>query len=329
MVLDVKILLILVNLGYSVDIPFYKGVGYPWVIKETQFCFNSTLCPQHVSYTWDWFFNTIMADGAKRFLFGGFSIIDSKVTKDPPFYPQWDRNVFATLNQKVSSAGGSIWLEVGSFYGKEKFDEAIFRQSAKQFMQNYSVDGFVLDVDRPEKAKDAYKVLSTVKALGKTAVLQYWPDAEQAVKKSGLGALPDYTLVYLSPYFDKSVTKVFNTNTFAIRKIRTAMNAGANAGSIILRIPLIARADYESSDTGYSSAIFDMHGDPKGNGSIMFPSGDGYYFFSQPRAVDKVNLVRRMRLGGIMIDPTYSETTDIYPWDERSIFHALAQAVKA
>ncbi|KAF4657147.1 hypothetical protein FOL47_008570 [Perkinsus chesapeaki] len=326
---DVKILLLVFNLGAAADVPFYKGVLYPWAVRERQFCFNDTLCPQDVTYTWDWFFNTIRAHGVKRFLFGGFSIVESKVTKDPPSYPQWNKRVFANFKQKVSSVGGSIWLELGEYFNNEKFDESVFRQSAKQFIKDYSVDGFLFNVDMPSKAEAAYKVLSTVKSLGKTAILQYWPGFEETVKKSGLGAIADYTVIYLSPYFGKSLAKTFNTNAFAIRKIRTAMNAGANARNIILRIPLIARADYATSDVGYASVLLDMHADPKGNGSRLYPPAGAYYFFSQPRAVEKVDLVRKMSLGGIMIDPAYSLCTDMYPWDKRSIFHALAQAVKA
>ncbi|KAF4672900.1 hypothetical protein FOL47_011251 [Perkinsus chesapeaki] len=270
-----------------------------------------------------------MDKGAKRFILAGYSIIDSKIIQDPPFSPPWDKTDFANLKKKVSDAGGLIWLQFERIYGKGKFDESLFRESARQFIQNYSVDGFLFDLQKPEVAKDAYRILSTVKALGKTAVLQYWPEAEKAVKKTGLGALADYTVVYLTPYFDKSLTKVFNTDKFAINRVGSAIKAGANAKAIILRIPLLARADYESSDSGYSSAIFDMHGDPKGSGSIIFPKGKGYYFFSQPRAVEKVILVKKMGLHGIMIDPPYSETTDIYPWDDRSIFYALAQSVKS
>ncbi|KAF4654664.1 hypothetical protein FOL46_008649 [Perkinsus olseni] len=76
------------------------------------------------------------------------------------------------------------------------------------------------------------------------------------------------------------------------------------------------------------SATFIEGADPRGNGSILYYKGNRLnppeYFFSQPRAVEKVDLAGEYGLHGIMLEGGDGLTEELYPWDEDSLLHALA-----
>ncbi|KAF4688556.1 hypothetical protein FOZ60_002613 [Perkinsus olseni] len=93
-------------------------------------------------------------------------------------------------------------------------------------------------------------------------------------------------------------------------------------------IPLIAHATYDVGYIGYSNVIYDFGGDPKGNGSLGNPGGAAIYFFSQPRATEKITLAKNLGLYGIALEASNGDTSDLFPWDEDSLFYALAAGMK-
>ncbi|EER03140.1 hypothetical protein Pmar_PMAR018395, partial [Perkinsus marinus ATCC 50983] len=123
---------------------------------------------------------------------------------------------------------------------------------------------------------------------------------------------------------DPKAAENFNTDRFAEDLIKNAVKVGLNPNKLILVVPLLARSDSESSDIGYSNAIYDLGADPRGNGSA-FLNGTGYFFFSQTRAIEKVALAKKYGLHGIGLEGGESfESEDLYPWDANSLFHAIA-----
>ncbi|KAF4692364.1 hypothetical protein FOZ60_013721 [Perkinsus olseni] len=102
------------------------------------------------------------------------------------------------------------------------------------------------------------------------------------------------------PYYPDQV-QAFNTDRFTEEVIRNVTQAGVDINTLVMTIPLLARSTYDSSDVGYSNAIYDLGGDPKGDGSVIYSPGDGFYFFSQPRAIDKIAVAKKHGLGGIAL----------------------------
>ncbi|KAF4672204.1 hypothetical protein FOL47_000787 [Perkinsus chesapeaki] len=308
----------------------YKGVDSPWVIKEAPFCTNSTLCPENPDYTWESYFNRILDIGGRSFMLGGYALNDSRIIQDFPFDPPWKEKAFSSLSQKVKGKRGSIlaWLEISD---TELFDETIFMGSARSFLKKYNVTGFAFGPLLTEtQLRCLKKVFPALRKLNLISALSFGCDDWQVVNNSGLARIADLNFVALRPRYDDQ-TPVFNTDTYAKKAIKNATIAGAKPGSIILQVPLLARATYFSSDTGYSLMVYDYNADPKGNGSVIFnkTTQGGYYFFSQTRLVDKIALARQYKLRGIMLEGGGGLSQDLFPWDKSSLLYALLSRAKS
>ncbi|KAF4684875.1 hypothetical protein FOZ60_007183 [Perkinsus olseni] len=154
--------------------------------------------------------------------------------------------------------------------------------------------------------------------------IRFSTDDWEKVSENGLGKIADTNFVIIWPYYPDQV-QAFNTDRFAEEVIRNVTQAGVDINTLVMTIPLLARSTYDSSDVGYSNAIYDLGGDPKGDGSVIYSPGDGFYFFSQPRAIDKIAVAKKHGLSGIALQESdHFLSADLYPWDERSLLHALA-----
>ncbi|KAF4654991.1 hypothetical protein FOZ61_007846 [Perkinsus olseni] len=146
------------------------------------------------------------------------------------------------------------------------------------------------------------------------------------VNTSGLARIAHTNFVTVWPVNDDSVP-VFNTDSYAEESLHNATLAGADPSSLVFTIPLIAHATYDVGYIGYSNAIYDLGGDPKGDGSIVYPGGAAIYFFSQPRATEKITLAKNLGLYGISLEASNGDTSDLFPWDDDSLFYALAAGI--
>ncbi|KAF4672420.1 hypothetical protein FOL47_000587 [Perkinsus chesapeaki] len=288
----------LVVLAHATTSEFYKMVRYPWAVKEGPFCFNKNLCPKEQSYAWDFYFDKLIDIGARSFVLGG-----------------------------------------------KTFNKTVFLESSTDFLKKYPVDGFMINVQGRSDDRDVLEVIRAIKDLDLTAAV-FAPTDWYVVKKSGLAATADINFVGLWPEVGNDLmAAIFNTDEFVEEVIENAILAGAKPESMILavsaqpllfevfpnpsllsQIPLLARATYVTADLGYSSMIYDFHADPKGNGSVLFNEDNGYYFFSQTRAIDKLRLVTQYGLRGVMLDHQKTFVTDLHPWDEASLFYILARS---
>ncbi|KAF4684876.1 hypothetical protein FOZ60_007184 [Perkinsus olseni] len=302
-------------------VEFYKEVQFPWAIKEVPECGNSTLCPEKANYTWDYYFDYLLNKGVRSFLLGGYVVSRSKIVQEVPFYPQWDKGRFAALSKRVRAMGGKVLAELGSYKDKA-FDKATFHESVAKFTKDYPVDGF--RVSWPfwglDGAKPLKELLEDIKELGMESAFWFAPTDWKSVRESGLGSVADLNFVVLWPETDDD-NAVFNTNAFAEKAIENATLAGVSRDKLALEIPL-----YMPPGEGYSNAIYDLGGDPKGNGSVMDSPYGLYYFFSQPRAIEKIALARKHGLHGIQLrgGDAGNDIQDLYFFDPDSLFYALA-----
>ncbi|KAF4691335.1 hypothetical protein FOZ60_015741 [Perkinsus olseni] len=117
--------------------------------------------------------------------------------------------------------------------------------------------------------------------------------------------IADTYLVTIGPsYFEEIST--FNTDRFAEEVINNATRAGVDLNTLVMTLN------------------YDLGADPKGNGSVIFAEGRGFYFFSQRRAVSKIELAKKHGLRGIGLLGSDDLLADLYPWDERSLLYGLA-----
>ncbi|KAF4688559.1 hypothetical protein FOZ60_002616 [Perkinsus olseni] len=256
---------------------------YPWHLKEVPICFNSTLCPSEANNTWDYYFDYLTDVDVRSFVLGGYAIRKSRIAADPEFYPPWNKTGFNELRRRVDAVGGRILADLG-VYGDKTFDKKAFLGSAAKFTEDYRVDGFQLkvsfwDSDVIPPLKEAFKA---IKELRLHSSLWFSTDDWEKVSENGLGKIADTNFVIIWPHYPDQV-QAFNTDRFAEEDINT----------LVMTIPLLARSTYDSSDVGYSNAIYDLGGDPKGDGSVIYSPGDGFYFFSQPRAIDKIAVAKK------------------------------------
>ncbi|EER02792.1 hypothetical protein Pmar_PMAR022218 [Perkinsus marinus ATCC 50983] len=275
---------------------FYKEVLYPWNIKEEPDGCNESI--PYVNYTWDYYFDYLVSSGATNLQLGGYSLnAKSEIKLDPPFYDPWNKTGFKALRKRVDAAGGVIMAELGIYLNKT-FDKASFMESAKEFVKEYPVDGFIVG-DLPSDFSEyplLKELVAAIKELNLRVSLWFSTLHWQELKRTGLGKIVDSASVIPWPSFQKESIETFNTDRFAQDMIKDVVEAGVDLNKLILTIPLLARATYSSSDRGYSSAIYELGADPRGNGSVVFSDGSGCYFFSQTRAIEKVALAKKSRV---------------------------------
>ncbi|KAF4688558.1 hypothetical protein FOZ60_002615 [Perkinsus olseni] len=312
----------------SSHLKFYKDIGNPWYIKDAPYCAKtSTLCPTDPSYTWDYYFDYLLGKGVSSFLLGGYSVMQGKIKTDSP---PWDKAAFAALKQQVGAKGGRILANLGVFFEKS-FDKAAFHESAREFIKDYPVDGFqvILAPSDSGVTVSLKELLEAINELNLHSAFSFSTDDWHRVNNSGLAKIADTNFVTIWPVDDDS-GPVFNTDGYAHESLHNATLAGADPSSLVLTIPLLAVATYDSGTIGYSNAIYDFGGDPKGDGSIFLSSGIGAYFFSQPRATEKVTLAKNYGIYGIALEAGISGLMeDLFPWDKDSLFYALAASMKS
>ncbi|KAF4677927.1 hypothetical protein FOL47_008031 [Perkinsus chesapeaki] len=273
------------------SLEFYKGVRYPWATKEVPQC-STDACPSEANYTWDFYFDKILGLGAKSFVFDGYALNGSEIVKYPPFYPSWDEKTFDSLHQRTSGRSGHIMVRLARFYDTH-VDEAALTRNTRSFLKKYPVDGFVISTDVDDSPTEWHSAFKALKRLGLDVGFELDSTSWETLRKTGIPQKADINFVALFPDYHYDIRR-FNTDDFAKEAIMNATRARAKAESIILRVPLLARATYDSSDVGYSEMIYDLNADPEGNGSVIFDQTtmDGFYFFSQTRAVDKISVAR-------------------------------------
>ncbi|KAF4684204.1 hypothetical protein FOZ60_008120 [Perkinsus olseni] len=314
---------------------FYKEVKFPWDVKEDPTCSNSTLCPT-LNYTWQFYFDKLLGMGVKNFVFGGYAIKqNSTIRLDwEPFGHPWDEKEFEYVKRRSEEKGGKILADFG-LYRPATLHRTTFLSSAKDFVKRYPVDGFRLDLwlnDLDENIKVVREVLDITKKLGLETALRFMADEWQIVKKEGLGTIADTYFSILWPSCDKS-SPPFNSNQFAKKVITNATQAGVHPNTFVLEIPLFVPFRVcNVGGYGYSEAVYDAGADPRGNGSLLYFYGyhmdPPLYFFSQPRAVEKVDLADKSGLHGIMLQGDDISAQDLYPWDKGSLLYALAKKSK-
>ncbi|EER02789.1 hypothetical protein Pmar_PMAR022214 [Perkinsus marinus ATCC 50983] len=230
------------------------------------------------------------------------------------FYGPWSKTGFKALRKRADAAGRVILAQLGS-YLKTTFDKASFMESAKEFVKIFPVDGFSVGIRTSDPSR--YQLVKELVAAIKELNLR--PE----LKQTGIGKMVDNAVLLPWPSDTNESIENFNTNRVAEYMIKDAVKAGVDFNKLIFYIPLIARATYSSSVLGYSNVIC-FGADPRGNGSVIFPDGSGYYFFSQTRAIEKVDLAKKYGLHGVGLQGGESSDNDLYPWDTDSLFHAIA-----
>ncbi|KAF4681572.1 hypothetical protein FOZ60_011939 [Perkinsus olseni] len=327
-------------------IHFYKEVKFPWDKREAPVCSNSTLCPKP-NYTWQFYFDQLLAMGVKNYVFGGYAIKqNSEIELDwAPFARPWDKKEFESVRRRVKKRGGKILADLG-YHLPDTFDRPAFLHSARAFAKRFAVDGFRLGLsfratdehNSDERNPQGYEevghgdrtkaeillILSSSKSP-----FRFSTDEWQIMKKEGLGAVADTYFGFPWPSCNESKPP-FNSIPFAEEVITNAIQAGVHPSMFVFEIPLFVPTGVcDVQDYGYSSAVYDDGADPRGNGSILYSDGRPLnppeYFFSQPRAVEKVDLADEWGLNGIMLKGGGGWTEDLYPWDKDSLLHALAK----
>ncbi|KAF4754293.1 hypothetical protein FOZ63_005601, partial [Perkinsus olseni] len=208
-------------------------------------------------------------------------------------------------------------------------DKAAFHESAREFIKDYPVDGFqvVLAPSDSGVTVPLKELLEAINELNLHSAFSFATDDWHRVNTSGLARIADTNFVTVWPVNDDYVP-MFNTDGYAEESLHNATLAGADASSLVFTIPLNAHATYDVGYIGYSNVIYDFGGDPKGNGSLGNPGGAAIYFFSQPRATEKITLAKNLGLYGIALEASNGDTSDLFPWDEDSLFYALAAGMK-
>ncbi|KAF4688552.1 hypothetical protein FOZ60_002609 [Perkinsus olseni] len=179
-----------------------------------------------------------------------------------------------------------------------------------------------------QTAEHVKEALETINALGLISSIRLQPGKLDVFAKGKVGGIANTTFLSLWPrYNDNNDTAAFNTDQFAVKAIRNASAAGVDPGKIVLEVPLLARSNYGSADVGYSMLIYVNHANPQGNGTWHNKYGGDYFFFSQPRAVNKIKVAHEHGLHGISLQASLPEQAraDLFPWNNYSLFHALVE----
>ncbi|KAF4705717.1 hypothetical protein FOZ62_031330 [Perkinsus olseni] len=328
-ILGCSVMDVIASNAYSVH--FYKEVKFPWDKREAPVCSNSTLCPKP-NYTWHFYFDQLLAMGVKNYVFGGYAIKqNSKIELDwAPFARPWDKKEFESVRRRVKKRGGKILADLG-YHLPDTFDRPAFLHSARAFAKRFAVDGFRLGLSFGPQTNITVtrEILKVTKKLGLETALRFSTDDWQIMKKEGLGAVADSYFGFPWPSCNESKPP-FNSIPFAEEVITNAIQAGVHPSMFVFEIPLFVPTGVcDVQDYGYSSAVYDDGADPRGNGSILYSDGRPLnppeYFFSQPRAVEKVDLADEWGLNGIMLKGGDGWTEDLYPWNKDSLLHALAK----
>ncbi|KAF4667008.1 hypothetical protein FOZ61_008977, partial [Perkinsus olseni] len=319
------------------DLEFYKEIRYTWSLLEGPTSYTAKgKCPV-TEYTWDFFFNYLTEHGVKNFVLGGYNVQQSKV--HPVYYPHWDKTAFKALKERVKARGGRILADLGIYDDEPfNFDKTTFLESVTKFIKDFPVDGFRLGVNPAgsARAQSLKKILEAFRSfegyylreiaalaslafsgktrrdilkLSVTMRVMFTNNNWQVVKDDGLGNIADTHFVVIWPW-SKDDIPVFNTNNFAEGIIKNVISAGVRPNTIVLvvsdghLVTLTAKVSSTGWTTGYSSVIFDDKGDPKGDGSVEVDPKDPAiraYFFSQPRAIEKIGLAKKRGLHGIAL----------------------------
>ncbi|KAF4679884.1 hypothetical protein FOZ62_025076, partial [Perkinsus olseni] len=278
-------------------------------------------------------FSHLTEHGVKNFVLGGYNVQQSEVR--PIYYPHWDKTAFKALKERVKAKGGRILADLGIYDDEPfNFDKTTFLESVTKFIKDYPVDGFRLGLNPAGSAgvQSLKKILEAIKEKNLHCSFWFTNNDWQVVKDYDLEDIADTHFVFLWPW-SKDDIPVFNTNNFVEGIIKNVISAGVRPNTLVLvvsdghLVTLIARVSYTGSTTGYSSVIFDEKGDPKGDGSVQVDPNDPAiraYFFSQPRAIEKIGLAKKHGLHGIALQENVGWTTDLHPWDPRSLLYALA-----
>ncbi|KAF4683177.1 hypothetical protein FOZ60_009530 [Perkinsus olseni] len=302
---------------------FYKEVSTPWDHKQTPWCWG---CPTCGNYTWDYYFNYTLDMGVRNYMLNGYYISRESILKTTDsFAPLWDKHGFMSLRLRVKGRGGRILADLRDFWfpsWNETFNKTAFVESVKNFTKDYPVDGFILGfphgkrkfwkTDITQAMKECFEAIEELRMVSALSFLSRdWHRVEDAA----FGRIADLNFVYLTPYGPD-----FITDLYAEEVIKNATLAGVKKETLVLGIALQGNPPVE----GYSTAILDYHGDPKGDGVVKTKDGD-VYFNSQKRATDKLLLAERFGLHGVYLRDGYFYVQDLLPWDKRSLFYALAQ----
>ncbi|KAF4686363.1 hypothetical protein FOZ60_005373, partial [Perkinsus olseni] len=307
----------------SSHLEFYKDLTYPWAVKEAPICFNQTLCPQNPNYTWDDYFEYLLDKGVKNFVFGGLMMVrsDIRFILEYNSTSRWNQTGFMALRKRVRARGGRIlgdMVDAQGMYGKP-FNKTLFRENVAKFVKLFPVDGFRIAEFLPysgQTAEHVKEALETIIELGLISSIRLQPGKLDAFAKGKLAGIANITFLSLRPrYNDNHDTAAFNTDRFAVQAILNASAAGVDPGKIVL------------AHVGYSMLIYAFHANPQGNGTWHNKYGGDYYFFSQPRAVDKIKVAHEHGLHGISLQESLPEQAraDLFPWNNYSLFHALVE----
>ncbi|KAF4711447.1 hypothetical protein FOZ63_027683, partial [Perkinsus olseni] len=243
---------------------FYKEPERPWAIKEWPYYLGTTQPPP--DYTWDEYFDYLLALDTRHFVFGGYEVIYTSEIVEKFIWPPrknstWNEGKFRALK---SLGGGSSRFRPGD-----------------------------------------------------------WPRMLQ----QGLGKIADMYFAPLLPSCDPS-KPAFNTNAYAEEIIKSSTGAGVDPKALVITMPLILESIgsndcFVPAGVGYSYAVVEEGVDPAGNGTFSAWNMTNY-FLSQPRAIEKIGLAESHGLNGLMLRGDDGGETDLYPWDDRSLFYAFA-----
>ncbi|KAF4667007.1 hypothetical protein FOZ61_008976 [Perkinsus olseni] len=309
----------------SHGLELYKEINYPWDrLEGPRSIKGGEACPV-TQYTWDFYFKYLIENGVRSFLLGGYAMVQSMIL--PRYYPPWDKAGLKALKEQVEAKGGKILADLG-MYKDRTFDKRAFLESVTKFIKDYPVDGFRLGLSPAysDRGQSLREVLEAIKEQNLHCSLWFSGTAWQIVKDHRLGTIADTYFFLLLPVKDED-KPVFNTDNFAEEAIKEITLAGVRPNQLALTIPVAAAISSLDTKIGYSRAIFDFKGDPTGEGSFMLTPSTTLYFFSQTRAIDKIELARKHGLHGIALQASDNERADLHPWDPRSLLYALAMNI--
>ncbi|KAF4659352.1 hypothetical protein FOL47_007607 [Perkinsus chesapeaki] len=308
--------LVICTLVTARRLEFYKYIDNPWVELETPRCDNRLLCPS-LNYIWDSYFDTLLSSCLNRFVLGGYMVEDSHIVKDlPELGDSWDDKSFARLKEKGSRPGRGLYWHPWSYL------------TVWAFMERYPVDGFICHSHHRDAAL-LRQVVFALKKLNVTVGLSLLFTTAEYMRDLGLVNITDINFLYLLPQSNDQVA-LFNTDDFAGNALMNYTLVGGKPESVVLSIMPYAAYAYPALGKAYSEIVYTLHGDPKGSGSVVYEKSPGeyrtYYFFSQPRAIEKITLAKIYSLRGLMV--SYFDTyRDLFPWDPSSLYYTVASNI--
>ncbi|KAF4684576.1 hypothetical protein FOZ60_007678 [Perkinsus olseni] len=304
---------------------FYKELERPWVIKEWPYYLGTTQPPP--DYTWDEYFDYLLALDTRHFVFGGYEVIYTSEIVEKFIWPPrknstWNEGKFRALK---SLGGGS----------SRNFNKTLFGESLTRVLSKFPIHGIlhVLPATVPnwanldEATKIIREMMEILKCLGLDTALRFRPGDWPRMLQQGLGKIADMYFAPLLPSCDPS-KPAFDTNAYAEEIIKSSTGAGVDPKALVITMPLILESIgsndcFVPAGVGYSYAVVEEGVDPAGNGTFSAWNMTNY-FLSQPRAIEKIGLAESHGLNGLMLRGDDGGETDLYPWDDRSLFYALA-----